>query len=68
VSPRRIFGAEDVMPDRDPNIPEDEKHPGAPPDPRKRRTSEHPQEDQKGEDLPIGNGGTNEPAAFPPHH
>jgi hypothetical protein len=52
----------------DPTIPETEKHPGAPPDNEKRRISEDPRPENEAERQPIGNGGTNEPAAFPPHN
>lgn len=51
----------------EPNAPETDKHPGAPPDPEKRRTGEEPRPEEEQERMPIGNGGTNQPAAFPPH-
>lgn len=54
-------------PDTDP-AHDAERRPGAPPDREKRRVSDEPLRDQEGEELPIGNGGTNEPPAFPPHH
>jgi hypothetical protein len=52
----------------DPNIPETDKHPGAPPDAEKRRIGEDPRPEQERERVPLGNGGTNEPAVFPPHN
>jgi hypothetical protein len=42
----------------------DEQHPGAQGD--KLRVPENPEQPRR--DEPIGNGGVNQPAAFPPHN
>lgn len=57
------------MPDeRDPNVPESEKHPGAPPHPRKRRVGEDRTPGEDKPRRPVGNGQLpDEPATFPPH-
>jgi hypothetical protein len=57
------------MSERDPNVGPDEKHPGAPPDPRKRRVGEDPVPGDEKPRRPVGNGALpDEPAVFPPHN
>lgn len=55
--------------ERDPEIEPDEAHPGAPPDPKKRRVGEDRTPGEEKPRRPVGNGGLpDEPAAFPPHN
>jgi hypothetical protein len=59
------------MPGRelDPNIGPEEKHPGAPPNPQKRRVGEDRVPGEKKDRKPVGNSQLpDEPAAFPPHN
>jgi hypothetical protein len=54
--------------ERDPNVPESEKHPGAPPEGQKRRVGEDRTPGEEKPRRPVGNGQLpDEPAAFPPH-
>jgi hypothetical protein len=59
------------MPGRelDPNISEEEKHPGAPPNPQKRRVGEDRTPGEQKDRKPVGNSQLpDEPAVFPPHN
>lgn len=52
----------------DPNVPESEKHPGAPPRKEKRRIGEDRRAGEEKPRRPVGNSQLpDEPAAFPPH-
>ncbi len=53
----------------DPNIPEDDRHPGAPPKKEKRRIGEDRRAGEEKPLEPVGNSAEpDEPAAFPPHN
>ncbi len=52
----------------DPNIPEDARHPGAPPDEKKVRIGEDRKPGDQKPMRPVGNSALpDQPAAFPPH-
>jgi hypothetical protein len=54
---------------KDPNIPESDKHPGAPPERQKRRVGEDRTPGEQKDRRPVGNSQLpDEPAAFPPHN
>ncbi len=52
----------------DANVPEGEKHPGAPPDEKKRRIGDDRRPGEEKPRRPVGNSALpDEPAVFPPH-
>jgi hypothetical protein len=54
--------------ERDPRVPDEDTHPGAPPERRKRRVGEDRTPGEEKPRRPVGNGGLpDEPPAFPPH-
>jgi hypothetical protein len=55
--------------EKDPNIPESEKHPGAPPERQKKRIAEDRTPGEEKPRKPVGNSAQpDEPAVFPPHN
>jgi hypothetical protein len=50
-----------------PEIPRDDRRPGAPPDPMKRPVGDRPAHEREGDPKPLGNGGIDDPPAYPPH-